>query len=255
MKPYLLEIFGFRIPSYGIMIASAYIFGYLYILRKSKKFNLDRNIISDLIFYSVVCGFIGAKIFYIITFWGYFGNNFYERLVNIFSINNLRSGFIYFGGLIGGLISFIFYIRKNNLDFYSLADIFSPALALAHAIGRVGCFLAGCCHGKPTSFFGGVVFNSPYCDVSPELIGVRIHPSQLYESVGNILIFIFLNSKVSKVPKGYVFFSYIFLYSIMRFILEFSRGDERGNFIIGLSQAQLISIVAIFLILIWKIKK
>lgn len=255
MKPYLFEIFGFKIPSYGLMIAFAYIGSYFYLLRKARFFLVSEKEISDIIFYSVIGGFLGAKILYVITFFKYFGDSFSERFINIFSINNIRSGFVFFGGLIGGFFSFFLYIRIKKLDFYKLADLFSPALALAHSIGRIGCFLAGCCHGKATDFFLGVVFTSPYCDVSPNLVGVKIHPSQLYESFGNLLIFLFLNNKLGKMNKGNLFFVYLILYSVLRFSVEFTRGDERGVFIYGFSQAQIISIFIFIFVILWKILK
>lgn len=252
MKPYLFEVFGFKIPTYGVMVATAYIVGYLYLSRKAKEFSINEKEISDLVFYSVVGGFLGAKILYILTFFRYFGENFSERLVNVFSLENLRSGFVFFGGLIGGFISFVLYIKKKGLDFYQFADLFSPAVALGHAIGRLGCFSAGCCHGKATEFFLGVRFTSPYCEVSPDLLGVKIHPSQLYESFGNIMIFLFLNSKLGKMKKGDIFLSYLFLYSLLRFFVEFTRGDERGGFFGPFSQAQFISVLIIFFVVLWK---
>ncbi|MGC8868007.1 MAG: prolipoprotein diacylglyceryl transferase, partial [Elusimicrobiales bacterium] len=181
MKPYLFEIFGFKVPSYGVMIAVAYIVAYIYLSKKSKVYAIDEKRLSDIIFYSVIFGFLGAKISYIITFWNYFGSGFKERFLDIFSIDNLRSGFVFYGGVITGFLGFFWSVKKNKLDVVSMADLFAPAMALAHSIGRIGCFLAGCCHGKETDFFLGVVFTSPYCDVSKDLIGKKIHPTQLYE--------------------------------------------------------------------------
>lgn len=252
MHPYLIEIFGFKVPSYGFMIALAYLLSYFYLIKKSKLYNISKDEISDLLFYSVLGGFIGAKVLYIITFWNYFGASFSEKILNIFSIETLRGGFVFYGGFLAGFLAFLFYTKRKNIDFYKAADIFSSALALAHSIGRIGCFLAGCCHGRATDFFLGVVFTSPYCEVSPDLIGVKIHPSQLYESVGNFLIFIYLNLNLGKLPKGEVFFRYVYLYSFLRFIVEFTRGDERGGYFIGLSQAQVISIFLIIFVFLWK---
>ncbi len=253
MKPYLFEIFGFKIPSYGLMIILAYIAAYIYLSKKSKLYNVDEKKISDIMFYSVVFGFVGAKLLYIITFWSYFGSDFKERFLNIFSFDNLRSGFVFYGGFVAGFLGFIWSVKRNKLDILSMADLFAPAMALSHAISRIGCFLAGCCHGKETDFFLGVVFTSPYCHVSDELIGKKIHPTQLYESVGNFVIFLFLNHMLLKVSKGRIFLLYILLYSTLRFNIEFLRGDDRGLYILGLSQAQVISLILIMLsLLLWK---
>lgn len=252
MHPYLFEVLGLKIPSYGVMIALAYVVSYFYLMKKTKIYSISKDEISNILFYSVVGGFIGAKLFYIITFWNYFGYSFYEKIINIFSIETLRGGFVFYGGFLGGFLTFWLYIKKNKLDFYKVADLFSVALSLAHSIGRIGCFLAGCCHGRATDFFLGVVFTSPYCEVSHDLIGVKIHPSQLYESAGNFLIFLYLHSRIGKTESGNLFFRYVMMYSILRFIVEFTRGDDRGSFLIGLSQAQIISVFLIIGILLWK---
>lgn len=250
MLPYI-NLFGIKIPGYGLMILTAYIVAGYYLTKRSKYVGLDKRIVSDIIFYTVIGGFIGGKILYFITFFNYFGSSFTERLINMFSLNNLRSGFVFYGGLIGGVAAFYFYIRKHKLDFLKVADFFAPAAALAHGFGRIGCFLAGCCHGRPTNSIFGVVFSNPYCDVSSELIGVKIHSTQLYESLGNFIIFIILHftynrmKKEGKENKGFVVLLYLFLYSVLRFTVEFFRGDNRGSYILGFSQAQIISLVII----------
>lgn len=252
MMPYLID-FGFiKIPTYGFMIAIAYFLSYYYLSRRAAEFNFNKSEFSDLIFYTVIYGFIGAKILYIITFFKGFGDGFYERIINIFSIENIRSGFVFWGGAIGGGLYLYIYSRRKKISFLRLADFFSLAIPLAHGIGRIGCFSAGCCYGKPTDSIFGVRFTKPYCEVDPSLLGIKIHPTQLYESFGNFLIFLFLNkvSKKYKMKEGNLFFLYILSYSILRFIVEFFRGDERGSYILGFSQAQFISIIAIVSVLL-----
>ena len=248
MHPYLINLNNFKMPTYGFMIAMAYITATLYILKKSRKENLNKESITDIVFYTVLSGIIGGKILYIITFWQYFGNDLNEKIKNIFTFDTLTSGFVFYGGFMTAIISLYILTRIKNIKFLKLADIMSPAAALAHAIGRIGCFSAGCCHGKPTQSIFGVIFSNPQSLVKREYLNIPIHPTQLYESFGNVLIFLFLNFILSKKyfkKDGYVFMLYIILYSFLRFIVELYRGDERGITYLNLSQAQFISILAI----------
>ncbi|MEF3280893.1 MAG: prolipoprotein diacylglyceryl transferase [Elusimicrobiota bacterium] len=245
MYPYL-DLSFIKIPLYGVMIATAYLVSSYYLIKKSKKAGFDRKIISDLIFFIVVGGFIGAKILYIITFFNYFGDSFIEKLSNIFSFDTLKAGFVFYGGFLGGFISAWIFVKKKGLNFWKISDFFAPAIALAHSIGRLGCFFAGCCHGGPTDSIFGVRFTNPMCEVNPQLLGEKIHPTQLYESSGNFLIFVILNFVYykKKLTDGGVILLYIILYSGLRFTVEFFRGDDRGGFLLGFSQGQIISVVA-----------
>lgn len=252
----------FKIPVYGIMIGAAYLVSYSYLIKRSSEFSFEKETVENLMFYTLVWGFAGAKFFYIITFFNEFGNSFSERFLNIFSLNNLRAGFVFYGGFISGSVFFYIYTKRKKIDFLKTADFFAPAIALAHSIGRLGCFSAGCCHGRLTDSVFGVRFTKPYCDVSPDLLGLKIHPTQLYESAGNLIIFLILNrfSQRKDIKKGSVIFLYILSYSVLRFIVEFFRGDYRGGYLFHLSQAQWISILIIiisvlfFKINIWKKK-
>jgi phosphatidylglycerol:prolipoprotein diacylglycerol transferase len=254
MHPYLIEIGKFKMPTYGFMIAIGYILSVLWISRMSEKEKLDKNLISNLIFYPVLFGFIGAKILYIITFWPYLGYSFLNRLKNVFTYETLSAGFVFYGGFIMGFLAAFYICKKNNIKFLKIADLFAPALALAHFFGRLGCFSSGCCHGRPTDSIFGVIFDKPYCNVRTEYLGLKIHPTQLYEATGNIAIFFALNYLYSKKvfkKDGYVFFLYAMSYSALRFTVEFFRGDERGDFYFGFSQAQIISLLVIIFSLIF----
>jgi len=257
MHPILID-FGFiKIPTYGFFIFLSYLISLWYLLRICKDYGVDRKVVEELSFYSVIFGFIGAKIFYIVTFFNQFGNSFYEKFKNVFSLDNIRSGFVFYGGIIFAGFYFYFYSKKNKLDFLKVSDLFARVLPLSYAIGRIGCFFAGCCHGKPTSSIFGVRFRDPMCSVLPEYLGVRIHPTQIYESVGNFLIFfILIRVSYKKRSDGFILFTYLILYSLLRFIVEFFRGDDRGSFYFGFSQAQIISIILVIfsICFIWKKK-
>lgn len=124
-------------------------------------------------------------------------------------------------------------------------DLFAPAVFLALSIGRLGCFSAGCCYGKPTESFLGVIFSDPEC-LAPT--GVKIFPTQLFESVYSALIFVILNNwfNTNKL-KHKIFFVGVMMYSVLRFVNEFFRGDDRGGYFLSLSVAQVIGIVLFML--------
>ena len=128
------------------------------------------------------------------------------------------------------------------------ADFLITALPLGHALGRIGCFLAGCCYGKPTTLPWGVVFTNPDTLVPVQLQGVPLHPTQLYETACNLLLFFYLHKAYQKKhTAGSILIRYIIGYSAIRFIIEFFRGDYRGAFILGLSPSQALAVCAVVL--------
>ncbi len=154
-----------------------------------------------------------------------------------------RGGLVYYGGFIGALIASFFFLRRRNVKIFKMADLVSPALALGLSIGRVGCYLAGCCFGKHTNSFLGIVFphNSPahkkHLELYPDIMDHRYHalpvfPTQLFEAIAVMLIFFYLLFYLRKRVKytGQMFIQFMVLYSIVRFIIEFFRDDDRGIF-------------------------
>jgi phosphatidylglycerol:prolipoprotein diacylglycerol transferase len=257
MHPFILEMGKFHLPAYGLMVAAGYLAALLYINAKGKTFSIDKEKLQDLVFWTVIAGMAGAKFFYAATYWDSFGRNFLERTVYLF--RTFQYGFVFYGGLIFGAAAFYIKARKNGLNFLKTADLCAPALALGHAFGRLGCFFAGCCYGRPTDSIFGVVFSDPRCEVAPALLGIRLHPTQLYESAGNLLIFLFLNFLLTTVRNeergGRILAAYVVLYATLRFSAEFLRGDDRGGFILGLSPAQGISLLVFISALIILIKQ
>lgn len=261
MLPYLIDFGFFKLPSYGTALVLAYVAGYFWIRKNYPTGEFNRDFLENSIFYLLIFGFLGGKILYIATFWDDFGFDFLSRLKAALSIDNLKAGFVFYGGFTGAVGALFFYCRLKKFPFLKTADLFSPAAALAHSIGRVGCFMAGCCHGGPTNSFLGVTFSHPYCQTAPHLMGIKIHPTQLYESFGELVIFLILSRLYKKNFfnfNGGIFALYLCLYSLLRFVNEFFRADSRGAFFFGFSQAQFISFFA-FLIacsfLIYKVKK
>ncbi len=261
MLPYIID-FGFlKLPSYGAALALAYAAGYFWIRKNHSRENFDRDFLENALFYLLIFGLLGGKTLYLATFWNSFGFDFVSRLKGAFSLDNLKAGFVFYGGFAGAAGFLFFYCRLKKISFLKTADLFSPAAALAHSIGRIGCFMAGCCHGGPTDSFLGVIFSHPYCQTAPELIGVKIHPTQLYESAGDIVIFLVLARLYRRNFfnfEGGIFALYACLYSVLRFVNEFFRADSRGAFFFGFSQAQLVSFFvfcAACVFLIYKVRK
>ena len=151
-----------------------------------------------------------------------------------------NSGLVFYGGLIGGLLMAVIYCRKYKLNTLYFLDLSAPAIAVGHSVARIGCFMVGCCYGKPTDSSFGVIFNNS--PVAPH--DVHLLPVQLFESALNMILFITLMIFSRKQRKsGSVIGLYIVLYSIIRFLLEFLRGDDARGFILFLSTSQLISLV------------
>lgn len=247
MHPIIFQLGSFKLPTYGLMVACGYLAAIFYIFRKSRAAGFKKEDLSDLIFYSVLGGMAGAKLFYSVTYWREFGGSFWERFM--YALRTFQYGFVFYGGLIVGGAAFFITSARRKLAAFRAADLFAPALALGHAFGRIGCFSAGCCYGSPTSCPLSITFTNPASEVNPAYLGVPLHPTQLYEAAGNFFIFLVLNKALSRSlkdgwPAGRVMALYVALYSLERFLIEFLRGDDRGMMRFGLSPAQLISAAA-----------
>ena len=231
---------------YGLMIAIGYLLALLYIFRKNKNIGIDKKNLEDLMFYILLLGILGGKLFYILTYWGDFGSTLSAKISYIFK--SFQYGFVFYGGFLMSLAVFFFFTWKKKMPRAAALDLIAPALALAHSLGRMGCFFAGCCYGRPTDSVFGVIFDNPQGEVPAALRGIPLHPVQLYEAFGNLVLFAVLNQILSKEIKtkklrGRVFCAYALLYGILRFTLEFFRGDDRGSGLLSLSPAQTISVI------------
>jgi len=234
MERIAINFAGIPIYWYGVLFAMGIIAG---LWTGSKRAALTKNITGEDFLnvapWIILGAIIGARGLFVITYW-----NDYFAGQSLFKILDIRSGgLVYFGGFICATISCAIYIIKNKLPFWTFLDITAPSLALGHAFGRIGCFLNGCCYGHTTQCFLG--FHYPQWH---ESYPVAVHPVQLYEVTLNLLLFGFLEY-VFRHPKyqGQTAAFYFIGYGIIRFSLEFFRGDVPSLFL-GLSQAQLIAI-------------
>lgn len=235
MHPILFKLGPITVYTYGVFVFLGVLAGYLFCLKQAKKESIDTKVFSDILFWAIISGFLGARLFYIVI-------EFKQFMDDPIGIGLGRAGFVFYGGIIFGLPVFYFLARKHRLDFLNLTDLVILALPLAHAIGRIGCFFYGCCYGKPTDSWIGMKF-AP--DSPAGLLGVKIIPTQIISSLFLFLIFfLLLTLRKTRKFKGQIFLYYIIVYSIFRFIIEFYRGDPRG-YLGSLSFSQVISLILI----------
>jgi phosphatidylglycerol:prolipoprotein diacylglycerol transferase len=236
MYPVLIKIGPITIYTYGVLVAAGFLVGILLAIRQAKKQGMPHQKISDLAFYLLIAALVGSRLLYVLIN----PSRYLENPVEVFKI--WEGGLVFYGGLILAIPTGIWYIKKHALDLWSTADILAPSIAIGHAIGRLGCFSAGCCYGKPAELPWAVTFNAPE---SLAIVGVPLHPTQLYESLGefvNFLILIALRKK--QTFKGELFWMYGLIYSVLRFTVEFFRGDiERGFILQWLSVSQALSAI------------
>jgi phosphatidylglycerol:prolipoprotein diacylglycerol transferase len=223
----LVSIGPFNIYSYGVMLALAFIVGTLLAQKRSVKSGVDANKILDLILYLLVSGVVGARALFVIINWDYYKDNFADV------IKVWEGGLVFYGGLILALAAGIYYLKRNRLPILKVADILSPSVAIGVAIGRIGCFLNGCCYGK-----------------NPNI------PTQLFES-GWALIMFFILLAIERYKKfdGFLFWLFLLFYSLGRFVIEGIR-DYEFNYILwgGLTISQGISVVLGIIALVFLIR-
>jgi len=232
--PVLLDLGFLKIYSWGFMVALAFIVATILSAKEAKRKKIDHEKIYSLVAYIIIGAIIGSRIGYLL-----FNPT---SILDIFKF--WEGGLSFHGGFIGGTLFGFFYVKKNKLNFWEIADVVSPSIPLAQAIGRIGCFLRGCCYGIETALPWGINY-----------LGETRHPTQIYSSIALFLIFIFLSKqKYKKSFNGALFLTYIIIYSVFRFFIEFIRAEPRVLF--GLTGAQIASIIlfviAIFIFLRFK---
>ncbi len=245
MHPILIEIGILKIYSYGFFIAVAFLAGINLARREAARLDESPERITDLCFYILILAVIGARFIYVITE----PKPFLENPLEIFKI--WKGGLVFYGGFLFVFIFSLIYLKKHRMNLWKTTDILAPSLILGQAIGRIGCFSAGCCYGKPTDLPWAITFHDPN-SLAPT--GIALHPTQIYTSLNNFLIFAFLwYFRKRKRFNGQVTWLYVFLYGITRAIIELFRGDPRGPVFFGMiSVSQAIGIamamVSIFML-------
>jgi phosphatidylglycerol:prolipoprotein diacylglycerol transferase len=254
MLPVLFEIGGFKVTSFGVMIALSFLAAGWLLARELKHRGQDPEAAWDLAGWAAICGILGAKVYYLIL-------HFDETALDPWAALLSRSGLVWYGGFIGGALGVLFRLHQLKLPLWKVADAVAPALALGYAIGRVGCFLVGDDYGAPTSAPWAVAFpqGAPPStagnlrafgvDVpaaTPDSAVLAVHPTQLYEAGMTLIILavlVRLRPRLAQTP-GQLFFVWLALAGVERFIVEIFRAkDDR---LLGVfSVAQLISVLLV----------
>jgi phosphatidylglycerol:prolipoprotein diacylglycerol transferase len=243
MYPELFHIGNFPINTYGVFLALAFLCAILISVKLAARDGLPREKIYDLCLWMLLASLVGSKFLMLFT-----EPEYREHPLQLLSLDFLRSGGVFYGGLIGAVTVGYFLMRRYQLPWWKTADACAPGIALGNFFGRQGCFAAGCCWGKPTTLPWGVKFS----ELGHEITGVPadafLHPTQLYESFSMLIVFFFLLWLHRRRRfSGQVILAYALLYSVIRFAIEFVRADPRGDVfgltsLTGLSTSQIISL-------------
>lgn len=246
MFPELFKLGPITIYTYGVFVFLGVIASYLVCRSQANKEGISVKIFSHIFFWALIWGFLGARVVYILVEWEWF-------LSNPLSVILSRSGFVFYGGIISGILTVLILAKKHKINLLKTTDIAAVGIPLGHALGRIGCFCYGCCYGKPTDSGWGILFPPE----SPAgLLGVKVIPTQLISALFLFLIFfLLLILKKYKRFDGRILLSYGICYGIFRFIIEFYRGDSRGEILsLSISQfaALVLIIISIFFFFRWK---
>lgn len=244
MYPEIFRIGGFPIHTYGVLLALAFLTALVVAARLAARDGLARDRIYDLGLWMLLAALLGSKALMLLTEPGYRSNPW-----QLLSLDFLRSGGVFYGGFLAAVATGYALVRRYNLPWWPTADAFAPGIALGQAIGRQGCFAAGCCWGRPTTLPWGVQFTELGHEVTGVPLGIHLHPTQLYESFAAFAVFLFLLwLHRRKRFGGQVIATYAIVYGVTRFTIEFFRDDPRGD-VLGLttlthlSTSQMISLV------------
>jgi phosphatidylglycerol---prolipoprotein diacylglyceryl transferase len=226
--------------TYGVLLAASYLLGLRLAMSRAKRWGLDSNRVLDLGIYIIIAALIGAKLLLLVVDF----DQFRRSPADLLSL--ARSGGVFYGGLILAVVVAFWYIAKHRMPFWTTCDVFAPGIALGHVTGRLGCFAAGCCYGKPTNVPWAVIFTNPLAAANVGTpLGIPLHPTQLYEAGAELLILVLLlaTERRGRPFPGRTFWSYMFLYAASRYIIEVYRGDPRGTLFGVFSTSQFISLI------------
>ncbi len=238
MDKVAFSLFGIDVMWYGVIISAGILLGIILSFRECRRIGFKEDNLIDFLLVVIPVGIICARLYYVAFTWDYYSQNLGEI------INIRNGGLAIHGGLFGGIIAGLIFCKIRKISFFRIIDIIAPPVILAQAIGRWGNFVNQEAHGGPTNLPWGIMVD-----------GVKVHPTFLYESLGNLLIFFFLvwYRKNKRKKEGEVFALYLILYSVVRFFVEGLRTDSL--MFLGLRTAQIVSIgmflagLAIFYIL------
>jgi phosphatidylglycerol:prolipoprotein diacylglycerol transferase len=242
MHPILFESGRLTIYSYGVLLAAAYLLGLQFAVTRARARGLPPQRVMDLGIWIIVSALVGAKLLLLVVEFKVLSASPRE----LFGL--ARAGGIFYGGLIAGVGTAAWYIRRHGLPLWSTADVFAPGIALGHAVGRLGCLMAGCCFGRPAAVPWAITFHDPAAAANVGTpLGIPLHPTQLYEAAAEaaILLTLVALERSGRGFPGRTFWTYLLLYGVSRFVIEFYRGDSRGMVFGTLPTSQFISLLLV----------
>ena len=220
MFPDLFSIGPLTIHTYGLFVAIGFAVAILVAIKVGKTQGIQPERVMDMGFITILCAIVGSRLMYAIVNFSYYKNH----LMDIFRI--WQGGLIFSCGLITVFLAMGLYLKRHHLSFWKTGDLWAPSIAIGQSLGRIGCFMAGCCHGKPTEMKWGVVFTHPH-SLAPS--NIPLHPTQLYASFSGLIIFLVLMVLHAKKQfEGQVILWFLILHSTARLLIERFRGDDRG---------------------------
>lgn len=233
MYPILFKIGPLTLHTYGFFVALGFLLALIWTQKESLRRGLDPEIFHDLFFYVVISALVGARVFYVALNFSYF------RLEPLAALRLWEGGLVFYGGFLTAVPVFIWRIQRWRQPALEILDVAAPGLVLAQAVGRLGCLSAGCCYGKACTSELAITFSD---SLSHAPLHQPLHPTQLYHAVADLTIFaiLFFLSRRS-LRRGILVVAYMLLYGMLRFTVEFWRGDPRG-FLYGFSTSQWISL-------------
>jgi phosphatidylglycerol:prolipoprotein diacylglycerol transferase len=251
--PQLFTLGPLTFYTYGALLALAFLAGLYVATARARRLGLESARVLDLGILVIVAAIVGAKLLLLLVEWPSVTKDPGE----IWSV--LRAGGVFYGGLVTAVAAAFWFLRRHHLPLWTVCDAFAPGIALGHVIGRLGCLMAGCCYGKPTSLPWGITFHDPIAaSHSGTPLDIALHPTQLYESGAEALILAVLlltertrntqgpgGERITVLGRQYpgrTFWLYLALYAVSRFAIEFFRGDDRGA-VLSFSTSQAISLV------------
>jgi phosphatidylglycerol:prolipoprotein diacylglycerol transferase len=252
MHPILFEFGEIKIYSYGFLIAVGALCGIIYMAKRGKKeLGLTFDQVNSLFLFIFLAAFVGGKVFLFFES----PSIYLEHPQRLFT----GKGFVFYGSFLFAIPTMLWFFRKHKIPTYAMLDIMAVTTCLVHIFGRLGCFMAGCCYGKPTDFLFGVTFTDATCDADPK--GIPLHPTQLYEAGYIFLVLlVVLYFRSRRAFYGQLFLMYLILYAAGRFVLEYFRGDAGRGFIVDgwISHSQFIAlcimVVVMYVYMKWSVR-
>ena len=248
MHPILFKLGPITIYTYGVLVAIGTFVGSVILIKLAEREGLSTKDVADTAFWSVIAGLVGARVFFFI-----YNPEYLRPWYRLFFF--WEGGLVWYGGGLFGALTAIYFVRKRNIPLWRFADVVSIPLSVGLGFGRIGCTMAGCCYGKVCHAPFALVFKDPH---SAAPLGVPLCPTQPVSSAANFLIAAVLYAiyRKRRVP-GVVFGSYLVLYGVFRFLIEFRRATPK-EFLGFLSNNQVISIIMVAsgaLLILWRKKQ